>query len=136
MLFHKPNVPLAVVEAKDAKHSVGAGIRVRCYQQECMAFIKIFLNAPSGMDEMKRLAITTSGLYNLSVGMIRNFVVPLPSIAEQSRILTRVAALRRLCADLRQRLAERQSMPARLAEALVANNLRTLLPNKDMCHAA
>lgn len=26
MLFHKPNVPLAVVEAKDAKHAVGAGM--------------------------------------------------------------------------------------------------------------
>lgn len=26
MLFHKPNLPLAVVEAKDAKHSVGAGM--------------------------------------------------------------------------------------------------------------
>lgn len=26
VLFHKPNLPLAVVEAKDAKHSVGAGM--------------------------------------------------------------------------------------------------------------
>ena len=26
VLFHKPNMPLAVVEAKDAKHSVGAGM--------------------------------------------------------------------------------------------------------------
>ncbi|MCL4771618.1 MAG: type I restriction enzyme HsdR N-terminal domain-containing protein, partial [Burkholderiaceae bacterium] len=26
VLFHKPNVPLAVVEAKDAKHSIGAGM--------------------------------------------------------------------------------------------------------------
>lgn len=34
-------------------------------------------------------------------------------------IVTRVAQLRRLCADLRQRLAERQSMQTSLAEALV-----------------
>jgi len=46
-------------------------------------------------------------------------VAALPPLAEQSRIVTRVAALRRLCADLRQRLAERQSVQARLAEALV-----------------
>ena len=85
-----------------------------------MAFIKLFLNAPSGADEMKRLAITTSGLYNLSVGKIRNYVVPVAPLAEQSRIVTRVTALRRLCADLRQRLAERQFVQARLAEALVA----------------
>ena len=95
-------------------------IRVRCFQQDCMAFIKLFLNAPSGADEMKRLAITTSGLYNLSVGKIRNYVVPVAPLAEQSRIVTRVTALRRLCADLRQRLAERQFVQARLAEALVA----------------
>jgi hypothetical protein len=136
VLFHKPNVPLAVVEAKDAKHSVGAGIRVLYFLHECMACIKLFPNAPSGMNEMKRLAITTCGLYNLSVGKIRSFFVPVPSIAEQFRILTRVTALRRMCADLRQRLAELQSMPAGLAEAMVANNLRTPLPKKDMCHAA
>ncbi len=94
-------------------------IRVRCFQQNCMAFIKLFLNAPSGAEEMKRLAITTSGLYNLSVGKIRNYAVPMAPLAEQSRIVTRVTALRRLCADLRQRLAEREAVQARLAEALV-----------------
>lgn len=44
---------------------------------------------------------------------------PFPPLAEQSRIVTRVTALRRLCADLRQRLAECHSVQARLAEALV-----------------
>lgn len=47
------------------------------------------------------------------------FTVPLPPLPEQSRIVTRVTALRRLCADLRQRLAEREAVQARLAEALV-----------------
>jgi type I restriction enzyme S subunit len=94
-------------------------IRVRCLQQDSMAFMKLFLNAPSGMEEMKRLAITTSGLYNLSVGKIRNYVVPVPPFAEQSRIVTRVAQLRRLCSDLRQRLSASQSTQAHLAEALV-----------------
>lgn len=45
-------------------------------------------------------------------------VVALPPLAEQSRIVTRITQLRRLCADLRQRLAERESVQARLAEAL------------------
>lgn len=48
-------------------------------------------------------------------------VVALPPLPEQSRIVTRVTALRQLCSDLRQRLAERQSVQARLAEALVAS---------------
>lgn len=95
-------------------------IRVRCLEPQSMAFIKLFLNAPSGTDEMKRLAITTSGLYNLSVGKIRNFVVPMPSLAEQARIVARVEALRRLCADLRQRLSASQTAQAQLAGALVS----------------
>jgi type I restriction enzyme S subunit len=45
-----------------------------------------------------------------------------PPLAEQSRIVTRVAQLRRLCADLRQRLAASQSTQAYLAEALGAEN--------------
>ena len=40
---------------------------------------------------------------------------------EQSRIVTRVAQLRRLCFDLRQRLSASQSTQAHLAEALVEN---------------
>jgi type I restriction enzyme S subunit len=95
-------------------------IRVRCHEKASLDFIKLFLNAPSGMEEMKRLAITTSGLYNLSVGKIRNFVVPVPCIAEQSRIVTRVNELRSLCADLRQRLAACHAAQSHLAEALIS----------------
>lgn len=55
----------------------------------------------------------------ISLGQLRSSVVALPPLSEQSRIVSRVTALRRLCADLRQRLAERQSVQARLAEALL-----------------
>ena len=72
----------------------------------------------------------------LNLQNINDLLVPLPPLAEQSRIVTRVTALRRLCADLRQRLAERQSVQARLAEALVANNAQTSTQQEDECHAA
>ena len=55
----------------------------------------------------------------LSIAKLGQFLIPLPPLAEQSRIVTRITALRRLCADLRQRLAEREAVQARLAEALV-----------------
>ena len=55
----------------------------------------------------------------LNLQNINDLLVPLPPLAEQSRIVTRVTQLRRLCFELRQRLAEREAVQARLAEALV-----------------
>lgn len=68
-----------------------------------------------------QLKITNSTHGHLAQGEYLLQPVALPSFAEQSRIVTRVTALRQLCSDLRQRLAERQSVQARLAEALVAS---------------
>ncbi|MBK9234624.1 MAG: restriction endonuclease subunit S [Rhodoferax sp.] len=62
---------------------------------------------------------TSSSMKNVSREVVLRTPVPLPPLAEQSRIVTRVAQLRRLCADLRQRLAASQSTQAHLAEALV-----------------
>jgi type I restriction enzyme S subunit len=55
----------------------------------------------------------------LNVGLIRSAPTPLPPLAEQTRIVTRVTQLRSLCADLRQRLSARQTTQSHLAEALV-----------------
>ena len=42
-----------------------------------------------------------------------------PPLAEQSRIVARVASLRALCADLRQRLTNARAQQALLAQLLV-----------------
>jgi type I restriction enzyme S subunit len=51
---------------------------------------------------------------------LERYVIPLPPLPEQSRIVARVEELRRLCADLRQRLMHSQTVQSQLAEALVA----------------
>jgi type I restriction enzyme S subunit len=94
-------------------------IRVRAREAGFVEFLKLFLNSPSGISEMKRLAITTSGLYNLSVGKIRNIVVPVPPALEQQQIVGRVAELRRLCAALRGCLTSKLQVQERLSEAVV-----------------
>lgn len=50
---------------------------------------------------------------------VSGVLLALPPLAEQYRIVTRVAQLRSLCAELRQRLSASQSTQAHLAEALV-----------------
>ena len=57
---------------------------------------------------------------NLNVGKIRAAVIPLPPLPEQHRIVARVEELRRLCADLRERLTRARETQSRLADALVA----------------
>ena len=81
-------------------------------------FVRLAISSTSFLDAL--LAMHKGiGAKHVNVGDMRNAVIPLPPLPEQSRIVTRVTVLRRLCADLRQRLAERQSVQARLAEALV-----------------
>ena len=57
---------------------------------------------------------------NINGQIIKKMVMPLPPLAEQSRIVTRVNEFRSLCADLRQRLVAGQVVQSRLADALVA----------------
>jgi type I restriction enzyme, S subunit len=64
-------------------------------------------------------SLTGTAQPTVGIRLLRNFLAPLPPLAEQSRIVTRVTALRRLCADLRQRLADAQTTQSHLAQALV-----------------
>lgn len=60
---------------------------------------------------------------NINGLIIKKMVMPVPPLAEQSRIVARVAALRRLCADLRQRLQAAQTTQSHLAQALVDSSI-------------
>ena len=56
---------------------------------------------------------------NINLEILSSLLIPVPPLNELTRIVNRVAQLRSLCADLRQRLAASQSTQAHLAEALV-----------------
>ena len=81
-------------------------------------FVKLVFE--KSYDEMRELS-AGGAQPNLNVGKIKATLIPLPPLPEQSRIVTRVAQLRHLCANLRQRLAASQATQAQLAEALVEN---------------
>jgi len=82
-------------------------------------FVLLFLNSPSGISEMKRLAITTSGLYSLSVGKIRGIDVPLPPPEQQRRIVEKVERLLHACDALEAKLRRAEERANKLVEAVV-----------------
>jgi type I restriction enzyme S subunit len=81
-------------------------------------FLSLVINSPF-VRQQSEDGTEGVGNKNLVLRKIKAFQIPIPPLAEQSRIVTRVAQLRRLCVDLRQRLSASQSTQAHLAEALV-----------------
>lgn len=95
-------------------------IRCRPSDTRISDFVLLFLNSPNGMEIMQRLAITSSGLYSLSVGKIRQIEIPLPPLAEQRRIVAKVDELMVLVDALETQLATARTTAAKLLDALVA----------------
>ena len=60
-------------------------------------------------------------LTRIGLGNFRGIPIPLPPVAEQHRIVSRVEELLRLCAQLRERLTEARRTQSQLADALVAS---------------
>jgi type I restriction enzyme S subunit len=94
-------------------------IRCRPLAASIEHFVLRYLNSPAGIETMKALAVTTSGLYNLSVGKIRDISIPLPPLPEQYRIVAKVDALMALCDALETHLAAAREAQAAFAAAAV-----------------
>lgn len=94
-------------------------IRVRPVLPDMSHFILRYLNSPDGIGAMKRLAVTTSGLYNLSVGKITSIPVPLPPRTEQTRIVAACDQLVALCDQLEAALTESRARAAHLAASIL-----------------
>ncbi|MFL9977337.1 restriction endonuclease subunit S [Paraburkholderia graminis] len=81
-------------------------------------YIQVVFKSPLLRNEMvERSHGGTMDILNL--GLLKDFMLPLPPLAEQARIVARVDALRARCADLRRRLTTSQKIQTHLAEALV-----------------
>jgi type I restriction enzyme S subunit len=84
-------------------------------------YVLLFLKSPDFLSQGERVMTGSAGQKRLPRSYFEGKPFPLPPLAEQSRIVARVESLRRLCADLRQRLAASQTAQAQLAGALVAD---------------
>lgn len=93
-------------------------IRARGIIEGYQEFIALYLNSPSGIKEMQRLAVTTSGLYNLSVGKIRGITIPLPPLNQQNLILSKIREYIFICDNLKIPIQSAQQTQLHLADAL------------------
>ena len=100
-------------------------IRCRPRDPTISDFTLLFLNSPNGMDIMQRLAITSSGLYSLSVGKIRQIEIPVPPLTEQRLIVAKVNELMALVDALETHLATARTTAERLMDAIVAELTRS-----------
>jgi len=89
-------------------------IRLATGQGDC-----VYL-AMRSIDFSKMIVQTATGSATpiISKGKWDTLLLPIPPLAEQSRIVARVAELRQLCADLRARLTAAGATQSRLADTL------------------
>ena len=84
-------------------------------------YITLWLNSPDGTEKSSRNTYgkgVSQG--NLNLSLIRNFLVPLPPLAEQRRIVAKVEQLMALVDALETQLAASRATAANLLSALVA----------------
>lgn len=98
-------------------------IRCRPFLPDIVPYVLKYLNSPNGIEVMKNLAVTSSGLYNLSVGKIKSIVIPLPPLAEQHRIVAKVDELMAVCDELEAQLTTAQTERRRFLEAVLQEAL-------------
>ena len=87
-------------------------------------YLVLWLNSPIGRGYSERNTLgkgVSQG--NLNLSLIRAFVVSVPPLAEQHRIVAKVDELMALCEQLKARLTDAQTTQLHLADAVVENAL-------------
>jgi type I restriction enzyme S subunit len=86
-----------------------------------LEYLHVWLISTDARIYIKSKATGTQGnMPKINQGVVREIPVPLPPLEEQHRIVARVEQLRRLCANLRERLQQSRTTQAHLADALVS----------------
>ena len=80
---------------------------------------ELFLNSSIARTYFASSAKQTTNLASINMTQLKDCVFPVPPVSEQSRIVTRLAHLRSLCNDLRQRLTAASERQSQLAQSLV-----------------
>lgn len=112
ILYYKPNIPIAVVEAKDA-------IRLRfVIDHTDPHFINLAMNAPGfRRSQIAPYIKQQTGQANVNGTAMKNMLIALPPVEEQHRIVAKVDELMGLCDRLEANLAAGDEARQRLLKA-------------------
>lgn len=95
---------------------------VRPYLREIAKYIYRYLISSLGRDQIYRFD-NGSAQPNLSANSVTLFVIPLPPLQEQQRIVSKIDELYVLCDQLKSRLSEAQTTQLHLADAMAEKAL-------------
>lgn len=112
-------------------------IRVRP-TQVLPEYLELFWNSPIGAREIADLAVTTAGLYNLSVSKVSSVPVPVPPTDEQDEVVRRAVAALSVVDRLSVAVAATRTALDRMAHGALARAFRgELVPtDADLADAA
>ena len=82
-------------------------------------FLNMIIKDDRLLDLMYGKSTGTANQANIGMTAINNWVLPLPSIKEQHRIVAKIDELMALCDTLKTRLNDAQTTQIQLADAIV-----------------
>ncbi len=109
----------AVVQSIDRGAIASSLLIIRPSRRIAPRFIYLFLTSPLGA-RMIAMYDNGSAQPNLSAANVKKYILPLPPLAEQKRIVAKVDELMALCDRLEAQQQERESRHAALASASLA----------------
>jgi type I restriction enzyme S subunit len=87
-------------------------------------FVNAYFNSDSGKVAIKRVSFTSSGLFTLSVGRLRDFPIPLPPLPEQRKIAAILGTWDRAIENLQTLIAAKTERKRGLMQSLLTGKKR------------
>lgn len=106
-------------------------IRIRPGAELIPEYLNLFWNSPGTRARLRHLSSSTSGLYTLSTGKVRSFVVALPPLPEQDRIVRTVSSYLSLIGSCDSTLDHNQRRGAALRRSVLHHAFQGRLVPQD-----
>lgn len=101
-------------------------IRIRVDTDRVLpAYVREFLNSPRGRSEMSGWIRSSAGNYNLSVGSMEKFQIPLPPLEEQAEMVEKIDLVEQVADGNRQSLNQMKRLKRGLMQDLLTGDVRT-----------